>query len=343
MSKVRSIVTLGICIVLFATLLFSNIILAQDGGSYDPWMDLNDDGIINPEDLQLLALIYSTSGTPINKTERLLILETRVDNLNTSLLADYYNKTDCDNLFALIVHNHDGRYYTESESDSLFALLSHMHSASDISGGSLKVDQIMLGNTEGDQYIFFYDSEDPFGEYILWHDALDRFAMSDDVYIGGNIEIEGTLNASIITIPTTTRYYSIPSPAWLPYSYTYTFFRGVYTYTTTSGSTGWYAPVNLPHGAVVTELRAWLYDASTTYNIEVNLMRQSITVVSQMARIRTSGSSPSFVEYANSSIGVPTVDNRNYAYYVHAYMRSGDNTHRLNKVRITYTIDETLP
>lgn len=86
MSKIRSIITSGISIVLFATLLFNNIILAQDGSSYDPWMDLNDDGIIDPQDLQLLASIYSKSGTPINKTERLLELEARMDSLNATVI-----------------------------------------------------------------------------------------------------------------------------------------------------------------------------------------------------------------------------------------------------------------
>ena len=87
MFRKRGIFTFGMSFVLFAGLFLSNILLAQNDDSYDPWMDLNDDGIIDATDLQLLAVVYSTLGTPINKTARLLELEARIDSLNTSLLS----------------------------------------------------------------------------------------------------------------------------------------------------------------------------------------------------------------------------------------------------------------
>ena len=59
----------------------------QQDGSYDPWMDLNDDGIIDVYDLQALASVYGTSGEPINKTALLLELQDRIDSLNASLLG----------------------------------------------------------------------------------------------------------------------------------------------------------------------------------------------------------------------------------------------------------------
>ena len=67
--------------------------------SYDPWLDLNEDGINDVNDLYILASIYGTSGTPINKTELLLELQARVDSLNASLLNDYYNKIESDLIF----------------------------------------------------------------------------------------------------------------------------------------------------------------------------------------------------------------------------------------------------
>ena len=63
------IIALGIVPVLLGTLIFNNVILAQNGGrEYDPWLDYNEDGIIDVHDLAALAYIYGTSGTPINKT-----------------------------------------------------------------------------------------------------------------------------------------------------------------------------------------------------------------------------------------------------------------------------------
>ena len=54
-------------------------------GEYDPWIDTNDDGIINYQDLGNLATRFGTSGIPINKTDLLLELQARIDMLNSTL------------------------------------------------------------------------------------------------------------------------------------------------------------------------------------------------------------------------------------------------------------------
>jgi hypothetical protein len=51
---------------------------------YDPWFDLTDDGIIDIDDVILVALRFGTTGTPINKTELLLELEARVSALEAN-------------------------------------------------------------------------------------------------------------------------------------------------------------------------------------------------------------------------------------------------------------------
>ncbi len=71
-------IALGVVSALFAGLLVNNVILAQSGGEYDPWIDTNDDGIIEILDLTYLGEIYGTAGTPINKTELLFDLLDRV-------------------------------------------------------------------------------------------------------------------------------------------------------------------------------------------------------------------------------------------------------------------------
>ncbi len=53
--------------------------ITADG--YDPWIDTNDDGTINYQDLYNLAAAYGTSGTAINKTDLLLDLEARIADL----------------------------------------------------------------------------------------------------------------------------------------------------------------------------------------------------------------------------------------------------------------------
>lgn len=223
-------------------------ISSQPSGSYDPWMDLNDDGIVDSFDLQLLAWIYGTSGTPINKTELLLELQARIDSLNVSLLNDYYNITECDSLFQPLMQ-------------------------------------------------------------------------------------------------TTTRYYKVPAIAWLPRQENYVFTRiSPCLYTTTAGATYWFAAVNLPHGAVVTELKAWVWDDDAS-EISVYLMRHEAgtSTVNQMSYVGSSGASPSYRAFTDSTISYSIIDNQNYAYLVRAILRSGNSDHRLGQVQITYTIDEPLP
>ena len=143
----------------------------------------------------------------------------------------------------------------------------------------------------------------------------------------------------------TTRYYTIPASAWLPSHETYDFYRWLnYLSTSTAGSTSWFAAVNLPHGAVVTELTAWVYDNDAA---DITVILYSITDwggIADMVSAVSSGASTSRRSISNSTtIVFSTIDNLNKAYLLWGVMTSGNSNHRLSKVRITYTIDEPLP
>jgi hypothetical protein len=145
---------------------------------------------------------------------------------------------------------------------------------------------------------------------------------------------------------TATRYYTIPAPAWLPWRDTNTFYRGVPDiYTTTVGETYWYAAVNLPHGAVITELTAWVLDNDSTWDVTVALYRQltGTTIFPSMTYATSTGQSSSYEALSDSTIVESTIDNENNAYMLYGILRSGDDNHRLGAVRITYTITEPLP
>jgi len=58
------ILALGIVSVLLGSLFVSNLILAQSGGEYDPWLDYNEDGTIDVNDLSPLGEAYGSSGDP---------------------------------------------------------------------------------------------------------------------------------------------------------------------------------------------------------------------------------------------------------------------------------------
>jgi hypothetical protein len=60
---------------------------SPDIGDYDPWIDVNDDGVIDVSDLVIVVgRIPSSSEHAINKTALLLELQSRIDSLNSSLL-----------------------------------------------------------------------------------------------------------------------------------------------------------------------------------------------------------------------------------------------------------------
>ena len=145
-------------------------------------------------------------------------------------------------------------------------------------------------------------------------------------------------------MPTTTRYYTIPGSAWLPYRDTYDFVRTAESIFTYTAPATFYAAVNLPHGAVVTELSAWLYDNEAT-DIPVTLYRMPADglIIHQMAYVTSSGASAGYRVFSDSTIVDSTIDNYNNAYVLQGMLISGDDNHRLGQVRITYTIDEPLP
>jgi hypothetical protein len=64
-----------------------------NGSSYDPWKDLNDDGVVDSTDLGMLGTSWATTGDPVNKTAllydvnaTLTELLSRIEQLNATLM-----------------------------------------------------------------------------------------------------------------------------------------------------------------------------------------------------------------------------------------------------------------
>lgn len=65
MVKKRLMVIASVVVsVLLGGLFLNNVILAQSNGEYDPWLDSNEDGIIDVNDLSPLGQSYGSSGDP---------------------------------------------------------------------------------------------------------------------------------------------------------------------------------------------------------------------------------------------------------------------------------------
>jgi hypothetical protein len=71
--------------VMILTLILIPISGSQITPQYDPWVDINDDGVIDIFDAISLAGAFGTTGTPINKTALLLECLSKIDSLNSSL------------------------------------------------------------------------------------------------------------------------------------------------------------------------------------------------------------------------------------------------------------------
>jgi hypothetical protein len=173
----------------------------------------------------------------------------------------------------------------------------------------------------------------------------EKLDVDGNLHVSGNVELDGVVN-----IPTTTKYYTIPGNSFnLETTKTQEIFRSeraVWAIDSYQDFT-FYAPVQLPDGAVITEVLAQIWDENSVWDMTIELRRVSTystnSSTSLMATVASSSSVyASFRTFTSTSISNATVDNGNYSYILKAewYNDLGDDQMRLGNVRIKYTIDE---
>lgn len=184
-----------------------------------------------------------------------------------------------------------------------------------------------------------------------------KLYVNGDTRVTGDLQIDGA-----ITIPAQTRY------LWLgPESFSFGYGDN-WQLNLVQGGTSWLrspqttfedaaelgADVALPQGAVVTEMRIWVADASTNQNLVCEMIRISPASFSAfgtttiLATAASSGDTGDpFVaapSYADVSITSATIDNANYRYRLH--VRVGTNPTAVfwfYGARIRYTVVSPLP
>ncbi|MBW6483937.1 MAG: hypothetical protein K0B10_12875 [Vicingaceae bacterium] len=176
---------------------------------------------------------------------------------------------------------------------------------------------------------------------------------------GGNIEVDGeytyeTAKTRTISIPINAlnqkRNNTSNSSAFLIHESYVSGYYGESGYCYFSGGTNTVdavatAPIYLPHGAVVTELKVKWFDTNPTVNATLSLERIGFNTINndQMAAISTTGSAISTVGLATSTDNTilnGTIDNTNYSYYVKMFSKENTNNVGFAKIVITYTVTQ---
>ena len=140
------------------------------------------------------------------------------------------------------------------------------------------------------------------------------------------------------SIPSCAFMRSMPTTAGVP---TNGFVRG----DSPGQSVTFLAPINIPHGATLTQFIAVIKDSDGTQNISLRLLRQSATGGGGfISNTLVSSGTPGQVRLNSEALNV-LIDNELYAYLVQAWWTTPavDTNIELFHVQIVYTVTTVLP
>ena len=166
------------------------------------------------------------------------------------------------------------------------------------------------------------------------------------LHVAGNLKVDGS-----ITVASTTRYLMIGASDMVPQSSSlavYRSFASIVSFFAPAGQvTTLYAPVHLPDGATVTELRGFLSDNVPDDDVFVQLEAEGRGGgMLILGTIFTQGE-PGLIEAVDDTIQDAVIDNSAYSYYVRVVYTvppvDGERHFRISPVRIAYQVTSPLP
>lgn len=164
-----------------------------------------------------------------------------------------------------------------------------------------------------------------------------------------DVSIVGTLSAAAITIPTTTRSVILPPAAFVPSSSSTIYLLDSGGLINNGGSgvqAQFYAPLNLPDGAIITGFSFRCLDNDPTVDISVELHTTTLaTGTSTAATVSSSIGSTALRTFSSGTLNLP-VDHTLRAHSIKATWAGPLPTPaviRLIAVRVDYTLTSPLP
>ncbi len=154
--------------------------------------------------------------------------------------------------------------------------------------------------------------------------------VADDVEVGGGYYYAAS-KTMYFSVPLVGQYDGSAGTEWDPSTAGFSCPGGV-----TCGS---YIGVNLPHGAVVTAVRAWGNTSAASHFFELSLYRKDLDSSSN-STMAFMYSSDVDMNIEDATIANPTIDNENFSYKI--YINEGTtraDVVRLYGIRIDYTVE----
>lgn len=251
-----------------------------------------------------------------------------------SLSKDYYTKQLIDGLLA--------NYYSKTDADSKFY-------------SKIAIDALLANTYTKDQV----NNTSSLANYYTKTDADDRYvnAFGDSIegnlyvnktgpFTGGNITAESNISATNFSYSQErTRYLTIPGIAFMSTGSYYTAASpdgfDVWNNNQDGMPDAYYAPVNLPDGATITEVYVKYYDndsggITVTMN-RVGLLTDSIEPIATID-LFAAGANPNYSSAYTTTIANGVINDNYYAYNAKVYFSTGNSNLRLRAVKITYTV-----
>jgi hypothetical protein len=250
--------------------------------------------------------------------------------------------------YALYTSNAD---LLDGQHAAAFAAATHAHAGEQITSGTVADARIASTIARDAEIMPAVLGADGAGS-TLDADLLDGqhsggFAAATHNHDAAYVNVTGDTMSGVLTVPRIaysaprTQYFVVGGEGFVPGSnvpYVNTYGNGgAYI---VSGSGALVAPLNLPHGAKITEFKVFFYDVSAS-DMVVSIDGQGMSGgYFTMAQVSSAGIS-GYGSSVTSSIQLSTIDNFNYCYSMYAWTSAWDSSNlKIKGVLITYTLSE---